>query len=101
MILGVRNPSKTTPELDQLGYDKSKHSVSVLQCDFADLAQIKKFSQEALGKLGESKLDYVMFNQGLIKKGDAPGMFGSRNESYFVNHLCECRNAQLGRLFAS
>lgn len=87
----MRSPAKVQEALEQLGYDKSKHSVSILECDFADLQQVKGFAEQALEKLGNDKLDELLLNHAIIKPtSETPGPRGSKwDEAYIVNHLCE------------
>ena len=88
-ILGVRDPAKSKSEFDNLQYDSSKHDISLHKVDFSNLREVRTFAQEALAKLGEDKLDYVLLNHAIVKDAKGPGPHGSPwSEQYVVNHQC-------------
>lgn len=96
-VLGVRSPAKAQTAIEQLGYDKAKHSVSILECDFADLQKVKTFAHRALEELAQDKLDELLLNHALIKQvSKVPGPRGSTwDETYIVNHLCASSSSKL------
>ncbi|KAJ7653752.1 hypothetical protein B0H17DRAFT_1267890 [Mycena rosella] len=89
-ILGVRDATLSKAAYDALQYDAGTHSVTILPLELSDLRGVRSFAQQALEKLGEEKLDYLMLNAA-ISKGVAPvGPHGSKwCEAYIVNHLSQ------------
>jgi len=89
-ILGARDVSRTQAAFDELKWDSSKHTLTLLPLDLAQLKTVKKFAGDTLAKLGQDKLDYLMLNAGMIKPANEPGVNGSKwCEPYLVNHLCK------------
>ena len=88
-ILGARDTSRLQGALDGLKYDSSKHNLSLLPLELADLGNVKSFAQKTLAKLGQSKIDYLLLNAGTIKPASVPATNPSKwCEPYVVNHLC-------------
>lgn len=88
-ILGARDTETTKKAYDELRFDTATHSLTVLPLELSNLNKVKSFAQQALEKLGQSQLDYLFLNAGMVKAAAAPGPNGSRwCEPYVVNHLC-------------
>ncbi|KAJ7658508.1 hypothetical protein B0H17DRAFT_1262003 [Mycena rosella] len=88
-ILGVRDTTlgKTKAAYDALQYDAGTHSVTILSLELSDL---RSFAQQALEKLGEENLDYLILNAALAKDVEPVGPHGSKwCEAYVVNHLSQ------------
>ncbi|EKV06743.1 hypothetical protein PDIG_67770 [Penicillium digitatum PHI26] len=87
-ILGVRDTEKTRVAYDDLKFDASKHSVSILPLDLLDLKSVQSFAKQALSELGQRPLNYLFLIAGFINSAEGPGPHGSQwCESYVVNHL--------------
>jgi hypothetical protein len=75
---------------DELKFDSSKHSVTVLALELSDLGGVKSFARQALQKLGADKLDYLLLNAAISNSAEKPWKQGSKwCEAYLVNHLCK------------
>ncbi|KAJ6187990.1 hypothetical protein N7519_002898 [Penicillium mononematosum] len=89
-ILGVRDTEKTRVAYNDLKFDTSKHSVSVLPLDLLNLKSVQSFAKRALSELGERPLNYLFLIAGFLASADGPGPHGSQwCESYVVNHLAQ------------
>ncbi|KAJ5773658.1 Short-chain dehydrogenase/reductase SDR [Penicillium paradoxum] len=89
-ILGVRDTEKTRLAYDDLKFDTSKHSVSVLPLDLLNLKSVQSFSKQALSELGERPLNYLFLIAGYLSGAEGPGPHGSKwCDSYVVNHLAQ------------
>lgn len=88
-IIGARDLQTTRAAYDKLQYDATKHTISVLPLDLADLKTVKTFAQQTLEYLSKEKLDVLFLNAGMNKAAVGPGLHGSPwCEAYVVNHLC-------------
>lgn len=75
---------------EELKYDSSMHSLTILPLELSDLKAVKGFAQQTLDTLGETKIDYLFLNAGMAKGAEGPGPHGSKwSETYIVNHLCK------------
>ncbi|KAI3394328.1 hypothetical protein diail_2880 [Diaporthe ilicicola] len=89
-ILGARDTERTKKAYDELKFDGSTHSLTVLPLELSSLKAVKTFAQETLEKLGRDKLDYLLLNAGMAKGASGPGPHGSKwCEPYVVNHLSQ------------
>lgn len=89
-IIGARDLQTTQTAFDRLQYDATKHSISILPLNLADLRTVRSFAQRALDVLNQDKLDVLFLNAGMNKAAKGPGLHGSTwCEAYMVNHLCE------------
>ncbi|KAJ5384272.1 Short-chain dehydrogenase/reductase SDR [Penicillium concentricum] len=89
-ILGARDTEKTRVAYDDLKFDTSKHSVSILPLDLVNLKSVQSFAKQALSELGQRPLNYLFLVAGLAAGADQPGPHGSKwCESYVVNHLAQ------------
>lgn len=89
-ILGARDTQRTQAAYDELKYDSARHSLTILPLELANLPTVKTFAHQALQKLGQDPIDYLLLNAGMARNDDAPGPGPSRwSDSYVVNHLCE------------
>ena len=62
----------------------------MLPLELSDLRGVKTFAQQALEKLGQDKVDYLLLNAAITDSAEKPGPHGSQwCEAYVVNHLCE------------
>ena len=87
-ILGARDIPRTQAAFDELKFDNSKHTVSLIPVDFTDLRSVQLFAQNALTKLGPNKLDYLFLCAGMAASAEGPGPHGSQwCAGYVVNHL--------------
>ena len=92
-ILGVRDISRTQAAFDELKYDTSKHTISLLPVDLTDLRSVQLFAQQALTKLGSKKLDLLFLCAGMAAPA-GPGPYGSQwCAPYVVNHLCKLHHS--------
>ncbi|KAM0335023.1 hypothetical protein ACHAQA_000057 [Verticillium albo-atrum] len=90
VILGARNTEGAQKAFGALKFDASKHNVTVLPLELADLRGVRTFAQQALEKLGQDKVDYVLLNAAITDSAVNPGPHGSKwCESYVVNHLSQ------------
>jgi NAD(P)-dependent dehydrogenase (short-subunit alcohol dehydrogenase family) len=88
LIIGARDLPRTQAAYRALGYDESKHSISVLPLDLASLKTVKSFAEIALGYLGNDTLDILFLNAGMNKAATEPLPDSSTwCEAYLVNHL--------------
>ncbi|EGY22344.1 uncharacterized protein VDAG_03782 [Verticillium dahliae VdLs.17] len=88
VILGARNAEGAQKAFGDLKFDESKHNVTVLPLELADLRGVKTFAQQTLETLGQQKIDYVLLNAAISNSAEEPGPHGSKwCESYIVNHL--------------
>ncbi|KAH8668530.1 hypothetical protein BX600DRAFT_510622 [Xylariales sp. PMI_506] len=89
-ILGARDVKGVQAAYDGLGFDATKHSVSIVPLELSDLRGVKSFAQDTLQKLGADKLDFLFLNAAMIKAAVGPGPHGSKwCEPYVVNHLSQ------------
>lgn len=92
-ILGARDTERTKKAYDDLKFDSTTHSLTVLPLELSNLKTVKSFAQQTLEKLGRDRLDYFLLNAGMAKGASGPGPHGSKwCEAYVVNHLCESNN---------
>ncbi|KAM0646130.1 hypothetical protein ACHAO3_009083 [Verticillium nonalfalfae] len=90
VILGARNAEGAQKAFGDLKFDESKHNVTVLPLELADLKGVKTFAQQTLETLGQQKVDYVLLNAAISNSAEEPGPHGSKwCESYIVNHLSQ------------
>ncbi|RYP68805.1 hypothetical protein DL771_006423 [Monosporascus sp. 5C6A] len=90
LILGVRDTQRTRAAFDELKYDSTRHSLTVLPVELSDLRTVKTFAQQTLDTLGETNIDYLFLNAGTYKDPNGPGPHGSKwSETYLVNHLSQ------------
>ncbi|RYP40959.1 hypothetical protein DL769_011684 [Monosporascus sp. CRB-8-3] len=90
LILGVRDTQRTRAALDELKYDSTRHSLTLLPVELSDLKNVKTFAQQTLDTLGETNIDYLFLNAGMYKDANGPGPHGSKwSETYLVNHLSQ------------
>ena len=95
-ILGARDISRTQAAFDELKYDTSKHTISLLPVDLTDLRSVQLFAQQALTKLGSKKLDLLFLCAGMVAPAEGPGPHGSQwCTPYVVNHLCKLQHITL------
>ncbi|KAI0131221.1 NAD(P)-binding protein [Daldinia grandis] len=89
-ILGARDTKTAQAAFDGLKYDNNKHSLTILPLELSNLKTVKTFSQQALDKVGQDKIDYLMLNAAINKNSKQPGPHGSKwSEPYIVNHLSQ------------
>jgi NAD(P)-dependent dehydrogenase (short-subunit alcohol dehydrogenase family) len=89
-ILGVRDTTKVQTAFDRLKYDTSRHNLTLLPLDLAQVKNVKAFAHRALEKLGfAGKIDYLLLNAGLAKSAEEKGSHPKWCESYIVNHLSQ------------
>lgn len=90
-ILGARDIKTTQAAYDELLYDNSRHSLTILPLELTNLQTVKSFAVQTLEKLGQVPLDYLLLNAAVARSADGgPGPNGSQwSHSYIVNHLCE------------
>ncbi|KAJ6138696.1 hypothetical protein N7471_005182 [Penicillium samsonianum] len=89
-ILGVRDTERTRVAYDDLKFDTSKHSVSILPLDLLNLKSVQSFAKKALSELGQRPLNYLFLIAGFVASADGPGPHGSQwCEQYVVNHLAQ------------
>lgn len=95
-ILGARNTEKVQAAYNDLGYDTSKHSVTIIPLDLLSLRSVQLFTQQALAKLGPNRVDILYLAAGTLDSAEGPGPHGSQwCEGYVVNHLGKWGNAPL------
>ncbi|KFH45997.1 WW domain-containing oxidoreductase-like protein [Hapsidospora chrysogenum ATCC 11550] len=88
VILGARSPQRTQEAYDALTYDRTANPITVLPLELNDLRNVQSFAKEALEKLGQDKVDYVLLNGATSKGAEEPGPHGSKwCEALIVNHL--------------
>ncbi|RYP52055.1 hypothetical protein DL768_002738 [Monosporascus sp. mg162] len=89
-VLGVRDTQRTRAAFDELKYDSTRHSITLLPVELSDLKNVKTFAQQTLDSLGETNIDYLFLNAAMHKDANGPGPHGSKwSESYLVNHLSQ------------
>lgn len=89
-FLGARDTERTKKAYDDLKFDSTTHSLTVLPLDLSNLKTVKSFAQQTLEKLGRDRLDFFLLNAGMAKGASGPGPNGSRwCEAYVVNHLSQ------------
>ncbi|KAJ9144640.1 NAD(P)-binding protein [Pleurostoma richardsiae] len=89
-VLGARDKAQAQAAYDGINYDASRHSLSVLPLDLADLRDVKTFAQQILERLGQTPIDYLLLNAANIKSSSVAAPHGSKwCESYVVNHLSQ------------
>ncbi|KAI1388372.1 NAD(P)-binding protein [Hypoxylon trugodes] len=87
-ILAARDAKTAQAAFDSLKYDTSKHSLTIIPSDLTNLKTVKTFSQQALEKIGQDKIDYLMLNAATVKTVDEPGV-SKWCGTYIVNHLSQ------------
>ncbi|CAH0025376.1 unnamed protein product [Clonostachys rhizophaga] len=90
VILGARNIEATENAYSSLSFDRSKHSLSVLPLELNNLKDVKSFARQALGKIGENRIDYLLLNAAISDPAQGPGPHGSKwSEILIVNHTSQ------------
>ncbi|KAK0655612.1 hypothetical protein B0T16DRAFT_397356 [Cercophora newfieldiana] len=90
LILGVRDAPKTEAAYKSLGFDTTKHSLTVLPLELSDLKNTRDFARRTLEELGDNKVDYLLLNAALSDGSENPGPNGSKwSKPYIVNHLSQ------------
>jgi len=90
LILAARDTQRAQAAYDELQYDNKKHKLMILPAELTNLKTVKSFAEQALQKLGNDKLDYVMLNAGMFEAPGSKGPDGSKwSHSYLVNHLSQ------------
>ncbi|KAH8650044.1 hypothetical protein BX600DRAFT_517262 [Xylariales sp. PMI_506] len=89
-ILGARDTKQAQVAYDELKFDGTKHSISILPLELSDLRSVKSFAQQTLGKLDHDKVDILFLNAAIVKDASGPGPHGSQwCDTYVVNHLSQ------------
>ncbi|KAK0709917.1 hypothetical protein B0T26DRAFT_428650 [Lasiosphaeria miniovina] len=90
-ILGARNVGTTEAAYSKLGFDSTRHTLTVLPLELSDLRTAKTFAQQTLEHLGHDKLDYLLLNAATTSVGADPSPHGPAKwcEAYVVNHLSQ------------
>ncbi|KAJ5947687.1 short-chain dehydrogenases/reductase [Penicillium verhagenii] len=89
-ILGARNTEKVQAAYNDLGYDTTKHSVTIIPLDLLSLRSVQLFVQQALSKLGPNRIDFLYLAAGTLDSAEGPGPHGSQwCAGYVVNHLSQ------------
>ncbi|KAJ5550583.1 hypothetical protein N7535_001474 [Penicillium sp. DV-2018c] len=89
-ILGARDTETTRLAYNDLNFDKSKHTVSILPLDLLNLKSVQSFAKQALTELGQNPLNYLFLVAGLASSAEGPGPHGSKwCDSAVVNHLAQ------------
>lgn len=89
LILAARNTTEAQAAYDALDYDGSMHKLTILPAELSSLKTVKSFAEQALNKLGNDKLDYLMLNAGMTEPPGTKSSEGSKwSDSFVVNHLC-------------
>ncbi|CAH0058479.1 unnamed protein product [Clonostachys solani] len=90
VILGARNTEATENAYSSLSFDRSKHSLSVLPLELNNLKDVKSFARQALEKLGNDDIDYLLLNAAISDPAQGPGPHGSKwSEILIVNHTSQ------------
>ncbi|KAH7027858.1 uncharacterized protein B0I36DRAFT_328053 [Microdochium trichocladiopsis] len=90
LILAARDTQQAQAAYDALQYDSSTHKLTILPAELSNLKTVKSFAEQALEKLGNDRLDYVMLNAGMFEAPGTKGPEGSKwSNSYLVNHLSQ------------
>ncbi|OIW22952.1 NAD(P)-binding protein [Coniochaeta ligniaria NRRL 30616] len=90
VILGARDTARTQKAYDEVAYDRAKHSLAILPLELSDLKTVKSFAQQALEKLGQDKIDYLLLNAGATQNKEEPGQRQAKwCETYVINHLSQ------------
>jgi len=89
-ILGARDAPKAQAAFENLKFDGTKHDVSVLPRELANLREVKTFGQGVHEKLGSrTPIDYLLLNAGMVTDA-GPGPNGSKwGEQVIVNHFSQ------------
>ncbi|KAI2617489.1 NAD(P)-binding protein [Hypoxylon sp. NC1633] len=88
-ILGARDTTRAQAAFEELKYDSTKHSLTVLPLELSNLKTVKTFTQQTLEKVGQDKIDYLMLNAGMVKEASTPLPGSKWSETYIVNHLSQ------------
>ncbi|KAJ5653254.1 short-chain dehydrogenases/reductase [Penicillium lividum] len=89
-ILGARDTEKVQAAYDDLGYERTKHSVTIYPLDLVSLRSVQLFCQKALAKLGPNRVEYLFLAAGTLDSANQPGPHGSQwTEGLMVNHLAQ------------
>ncbi|KAH8882173.1 short-chain dehydrogenase/reductase [Thozetella sp. PMI_491] len=89
-ILGARDTKTTETAFNDLKYDVTKHTLTVLPLELSNLKSVQSFAQQTLQKLGADKIDYLMLGAAQTGNAEGPGPFGSKwSAQYVVNHLSQ------------
>jgi len=87
-IVGCRDVKAAEAAYGALKYDAAIHSVTFLPVDLANLKDVRPFATKVLEILGDTKIDYLFLNAGMIKDASGPGPNdGMWCTAYVVNHL--------------
>ncbi|PHH90215.1 hypothetical protein CDD83_4220 [Cordyceps sp. RAO-2017] len=90
IVLGARDTKTTNAAFDRLGYDRKASSVTVLPLDLSDIQGVRGFARQALDKVGQDKIDYLLLNAGMIKSADEKAPYKAKwCEAAMVNHFSQ------------
>ncbi|KAL8377254.1 hypothetical protein RB595_008098 [Gaeumannomyces hyphopodioides] len=93
LILGARDTAKARTDLDSLGFDAARHSLTVLPLELTDLAGVRTFAKKALedlGRSGDGRLDYLVLNAGAAFPADKGDSSRSKwCDTYIINYLSQ------------
>ncbi|KAM4065647.1 short chain dehydrogenase [Hirsutella rhossiliensis] len=70
IVLGAREVKATVAAFDKLEYNRDTHTVTVLDLDLLDFQKVKSFARQALDKVDQGKIDYLLLNAGMIKSAE-------------------------------
>ncbi|KAG6294601.1 hypothetical protein E4U09_002567 [Claviceps aff. purpurea] len=93
IIFGARDADTANEAIKKLNFDRLLHSVAVLPLELNDLSEVKTFSEQALEtleKLGETEIDYLLLNAGILKPANEREPHTSKwCEAAVVNHFSQ------------
>ncbi|KAK0632491.1 hypothetical protein B0T14DRAFT_415283 [Immersiella caudata] len=90
LILGARDVPGTQAAFQSIGFDASKHSLTVLPLELSDLRSTKTFVQLTLETLGSGGVDYLLLNAAVSDGSETPASQGSKwSKAFVVNHLAQ------------
>ncbi|KAG5940750.1 hypothetical protein E4U60_000325 [Claviceps pazoutovae] len=96
IIFGARDADTANEAIRKLNFDRLLHSVAVLPLELNDLSEVKTFSEQALEtleKLGETEIDYLLLNAGILKPANEREPHTSKwCEAAVVNHFSNLEN---------
>lgn len=75
---------------DKLEYNRDTHKVTVLDLDLIDSQKVKSFAQQALRKVDQDRIDYLLLNAGMIKSAEEKPPYKFKwCDTVIVNHFGE------------
>jgi len=86
--LAARTPDKVSSAVSSFSHGSSSTTANAHHVDLLELHSVQSFASSTLQALGDSKLDYLLLNAGMLGNEREPPVKGARyTDAFIVNHL--------------